>query len=61
MSLAATYGSPEDVGANSILSINDGPFLTMLAFGLSGMANIPFISLVAAILPVFVGMILGQH
>lgn len=60
MSLAATYGSPEDVGANSILSINDGPFLTMLAFGLSGMANIPFISLVAAILPVFVGMILGN-
>lgn len=60
MSLAATYGSPEDVGANSLLSINDGPFLTMVAFGLSGMASIPLTSLVAAILPVLVGMILGN-
>lgn len=60
MSLAVTYGSPEDVGAQSLLSINDGPFLTMLAFGATGMANIPLASLAAAILPVLIGMILGN-
>jgi len=60
MSLAGTYGEPEDVAANSLLSINDGPFLTMVAFGATGMANIPFTSLLSAILPVLIGMILGN-
>ena len=36
MSLSATYGSPTDVGAQSLLGINDGPFLTLLAFGMYG-------------------------
>lgn len=60
ISLAGTYGDAKDVGAQSLLAINDGPFLTMIAFGASGLANIPLIDLVAAILPVVVGMILGN-
>ena len=60
MSLSATYGSPTDVGAQSLLGINDGPFLTLLAFGASGMAAIPIKDFVAAILPIIVGMILGN-
>lgn len=60
ISLCGTYGDAEDVGAQSLLAINDGPFLTMLAFGASGLADIPLINLVAAVLPVAVGMLLGN-
>ena len=60
MSLAGTFGDAEDFGAQAVLGINDGPFLTMLAFGASGLAEIPIKSLVAAVLPIIVGMILGN-
>lgn len=58
--LAGEFGDSTDVGAVSILSINDGPFLTMVAFGVSGLANIPALALVAAILPILIGCILGN-
>ncbi|MFP3040781.1 2-keto-3-deoxygluconate permease [Treponema primitia] len=58
--LAGEFGDSTDIGAVSILSINDGPFFTMVAFGLTGLAEIPFILLIAAILPIVVGCILGN-
>lgn len=60
MALVSDYGEPTDVAALSILNIKDGPFLTMLALGATGVANIPFLSLVAAIGPLLVGIILGN-
>lgn len=58
--LSGNYGDSTDVGAVSILSINDGPFLTMVAMGVSGIATIPFMVLVGCVAPIVVGLILGN-
>ncbi len=58
--LVTDYGDPVDVAALSILNIKDGPFLTMLALGATGIANIPVMSLLAAIGPLIIGVILGN-
>ena len=59
-SLAGEYGDATDVGAVSILSINDGPFFTMVALGASGIAKIPFNTLIGCVVPIVIGCILGN-
>ena len=60
MSLAGTFGDDTALAAQAILNINDGPFLTLVAVGASGMADIPLQSIVCAIAPILVGLVLGN-
>lgn len=60
MALMGQYGRPRDVGAYTIMCLESGPFLTMVTLGVAGLAAFPWQALVGSILPLVVGMILGN-
>lgn len=60
MALMGEYGRPGDVGAYTIMSLESGPFLTMVTLGVAGLSAFPWQTLVGSILPLAVGMILGN-
>jgi 2-keto-3-deoxygluconate permease len=50
----------EDIAAYSIMSLESGPFFTMLILGVAGLASFPIAAFVFTILPLVTGMILGN-
>jgi 2-keto-3-deoxygluconate permease len=60
MSLMGQFGRNRDVGAYSVMSLESGPFLTMVTLGIAGLAAFPWQALVGAILPLVLGMLLGN-
>lgn len=60
MALIGQMGRKEDVAAYSIMSIESGPFFTMVTLGVAGLAAFPWQTFVGAILPLIVGMSLGN-
>ncbi len=57
--LSSQYGSRSDVGALSVLSLCNGPFLTLLALGLMG-ETFPAVVFLGVLTPLAVGMVLGN-
>ena len=60
MALMGQYGQPRDVGAYTVMSLESGPFLTMVTLGVAGLSAFPWPTLVGGILPLVIGMLLGN-
>jgi 2-keto-3-deoxygluconate permease len=60
MALMGQFGRSRDVAAYSVMSIESGPFLTMVTLGAAGLSAFPWQTLVGAVLPLCVGIALGS-
>jgi len=60
LALTSAMGDKEDVGTYVLQSIETGPFLTMIIFVGTGLANIPWLTMVSVVAPIFVGALLGN-
>jgi 2-keto-3-deoxygluconate permease len=60
ISLTNQFGKKEDVAAATILSLESGPFLSMVTLGIAGLSAFPWQYMLGAILPLLLGMILGN-
>lgn len=60
LAFTGRYGDSRDRGAYMASAINDGPFFTLLFLGVSGLGNIPFLALLAAVVPLILGFIVGN-
>jgi 2-keto-3-deoxygluconate permease len=58
--LMGEYGRSRDIGAYSIMSLESGPFLTMVTLGVAGLSAFPWPTMVGTILPMALGMLLGN-
>jgi 2-keto-3-deoxygluconate permease len=60
MALMEQCGRPEDAGAYSLMSLESGPFLTMVTLGVAGLSAFPWQTLMGAVLPLAAGIMLGN-
>src|SRR6186713_254604 len=60
LALTGVMGDKDDSGTYVVQSIETGPFLTMLIFVGTGLAVIPWLTMVSVIAPIVVGAILGN-
>ncbi|KAA9164007.1 2-keto-3-deoxygluconate permease [Amycolatopsis acidicola] len=58
--LMKQFGNTTDRGAAGIIALNDGPFITLLALGISGLAAFPFKTFLGLLIPFVIGFILGN-
>lgn len=60
LSLAAAYGDEADAAVVGPLSLTNGPFLTLIVLGVSGSASFSAISLIATVIPLLMGILVGN-
>src|SRR2546428_10534841 len=58
MALMGQFGKPRDAAPYSTMSIESGPFLTMVPLGVAGLSAFPWPAPAGAILPLAVGLLL---
>jgi len=60
LALIGVMGDKDDVGTYVVQSIETGPFLTMLIFVGTGLAVIPWLTMLSVIAPILAGAVLGN-
>ena len=60
MALMNQYGTAEDTASYAVMSLESGPFLTMVILGVAGLASFPWQTMLGAVLPLLFGMLLGN-
>jgi 2-keto-3-deoxygluconate permease len=60
LALMGVIGDKDDVGTYVVQSIETGPFLTMLIFVGTGLAVIPWLTMLSVIAPILAGAVLGN-
>jgi 2-keto-3-deoxygluconate permease len=60
MALMRRYGSAEEAASYSVMALESGPFLTMVTLGVAGLSSFPWQTFIGAILPLCVGIVLGN-
>lgn len=60
MALMGQFGKAQDAAAYSLMSLESGPFFTMVTLGVAGLAAFPLPSFIGTILPLVLGIILGN-
>ena len=60
MALMNQYGKPEQAASYSVMTLESGPFLTMVTLGVAGLSSFPWQTLVGGILPLAVGILIGN-
>ncbi|MGE3956289.1 MAG: 2-keto-3-deoxygluconate permease [Vicinamibacterales bacterium] len=60
LALTSVLGNKDDAGTYVVQSIETGPFLTMLIFVGTGLAVIPWLTMLSVIAPILAGAILGN-
>lgn len=58
--LMASFGNKTDRGGAAVLALNDGPFITMITLGVAGLASFPTEDLIAMVVPLITGFIIGN-
>jgi 2-keto-3-deoxygluconate permease len=60
MALMGHYGKAADAAAYSVMSLESGPFFTMMTLGVAGVAAFPLPAFIGTIFPLILGMLLGN-
>lgn len=60
VALTSSMGDENDVGSYVVQNIETGPFFTLVVLAGSGLANVPYMSMVSVIAPLAGGMLFGH-
>lgn len=60
ITLMHQFGRPKDAAAYGVMSIESGPFFTMVTLGVAGLAAFPWQAMLGAVLPLIVGAVIGN-